>query len=165
MTEVAAHEETTHRASPPDDQLDARQRARRDRIVQATLELMLERDYDSLQMKDITAASGAALGTVYRYFSSKEHLVAEGLLAWSGGFEGSTEMPPARSIDRLKLAYRRAARAFERSPCLYDHLLALQASDDPYTSKVFDEFARARTPRSRASSRASRRRAASRSSR
>ena len=110
--------------------------------MQATLELMLERDYDSLQMKDITAASGAALGTVYRYFSSKEHLVAEGLLAWSGGFEGSTEMPPARSIDRLKLAYRRAARAFERSPCLYDHLLALQASDDPYASKVFDEFAR-----------------------
>ena len=51
-------------------------------------------------------------------------------------------MPPARSIDRLKLVYRRAVRAFERYPCLYDHLLALQASDDPYASKVFDEFAR-----------------------
>src|SRR6478736_350744 len=140
MAEVAA-QEATARPSPPDAQtLDARQRARRDRIVQATLELMLERDYDSLQMKDITAASGAALGTVYRYFSSKEHLVAEGLLAWSGGFEGTTEMPPARSIDRLKLAYRRAARAFERYPCLFDHLLALQASDDPYAARVFDEF-------------------------
>jgi AcrR family transcriptional regulator len=105
---------------------------------------MCERDYESLQMKDITAASGAALGTVYRYFSSKEHLVAEGLRAWSAGFEETTEMPPGRSIDRLKLAYGRAARAFERSPRLYDHLMALEASTDPNARRVFDDFANRR---------------------
>ena len=62
--------------------------------MQATLELMLERDYDSLQMKDITAASGVALGTVYRYFSSKEHLVAEGLLALVGWLRGHARRCP-----------------------------------------------------------------------
>jgi AcrR family transcriptional regulator len=141
--ELSNGEASEPRPAPPDPEtLEPRLRARRDRIVQATLALMLERDYESLQMKDITQASGAALGTVYRYFSSKEHLVAEGLLAWSGGFEGATEMAPARSIDRLKLAYRRAARAFERAPRLYDHLMALEASVDPNAVKVFDEFAR-----------------------
>ena len=63
------------------DSLDLRQRARRDRIVQATVQLMGDHDYDSLQMKDITAAAGVALGTTYRYFSSKDHLVAEALRA------------------------------------------------------------------------------------
>jgi TetR/AcrR family transcriptional regulator, cholesterol catabolism regulator len=143
MADAAGSTTRAERPAPPDPEtLDARQAARRRRIIDATLQLLLERDYDSLQMKDITAASGAALGTVYRYFSSKEHLVAEGLLAWSGGFEGTTSMAPARSIDRIKLAYRRAVRAFERSPRLYDHLLALQASADPYATKIFDEFAR-----------------------
>jgi AcrR family transcriptional regulator len=133
------------RPAPPDPEtLEPRQRARRDRIVEATLELMRERDFESLQMKDVTAASGAALGTVYRYFSSKEHLVAEGLLLWSSGFEEATELPPGRSIDLLKLAYRRAARAFENSPRIYDHLMALESRTDPNAARVFDEFANRR---------------------
>ncbi|HZP29198.1 MAG TPA: helix-turn-helix domain-containing protein [Acidimicrobiia bacterium] len=145
MAEPARGEAVEARPAPPDPRtLEPRQRARRDRIVQATLELMVERDFESLQMKDVTVAAGAALGTVYRYFSSKEHLVAEALLAWAAGFEETTEMAPARSIDRLKLAYRRAARAFERAPRLYDHLMAVEASTDPNAVRVFGEFARRR---------------------
>ena len=145
MPEAARGEAVDARPAPPDPEtLDARQLARRDRIVDATLELMRDRDHESLQMKDVTVAAGAALGTVYRYFSSKEHLVAEALLVWAGGFEETTEMAPTRSIERLKLAYRRAARAFEHSPCLYDHLMALEASTDPNAVRVFDEFAQRR---------------------
>ena len=98
------------------ESLDVRQRARRDRIVQATVQLMRDHDYDSLQMKDITAAAGVALGTTYRYFNSKDHLVAEALLAWSSSSSARVDCPTGRSVDRVKIAFRRAARAFELLP-------------------------------------------------
>jgi TetR/AcrR family transcriptional regulator, cholesterol catabolism regulator len=135
----------SHKQPPPRvESLDVRQRERRDRIVRATMELMGDHDYDSLQMKDITAAAGVALGTTYRYFSSKDHLVAEGLLAWSEQFRRDGDAPPGRSVDRLKIAFRRAARAFELSPCVYGHMLAVQASTDPLAMEVYARFAERR---------------------
>ena len=115
MAEAVERRGAHKQPPPPVDSLDLRQRARRDRIVQATVHLMGDHDYDSLQMKDITAAAGVALGTTYRYFSSKDHLVAEALLAWSEQFKRESDAPPGRSVDRLRIAFRRAARAF--SPC------------------------------------------------
>lgn len=126
---------------PRVDSLDVHQRARRDRIVGATVELMSVKDYDSLQMKDITAAAGVALGTTYRYFNSKDHLVAEALLAWSEQFKREGEAPAGRSVDRVKIAFRRAARAFELHPCVYGHLLAVQASTDPLAIEMYSRFA------------------------
>ena len=102
---------------------------------------MAVKDYDSLQMKDITAAAGVALGTTYRYFSSKDHLVAEALLSWSEQFRRESEAPTGRSVDRVKIAFRRAARAFELHPCVYGHMLAVQASTDPLAMEAYDRFA------------------------
>jgi AcrR family transcriptional regulator len=130
------------RPDPPrPDSLDEHQRARRDRIVAAAVEMMLERDYGSVQMKDVTVRAGVALGTMYRYFRSKEHLFAQALLSWSERFEREVEAPPGRSVDRLKAAYRRAARAFERHPRVYGYLLALQATPDPLAAELFERFA------------------------
>lgn len=127
--------------APRPESLDRRQRARRDRIVQATMRLMVHTDYENLQMKDITVEAGVALGTTYRYFNSKEHLVAEALLAWAEQFGRDVAAPDGRNIDRLKVAYRRAARAFELYPCIYGHMLALQGSTDPRAVEIFDLFA------------------------
>lgn len=131
-------------ATPPAlADLDDAQRARRDRIVDAAVELMLQRPYDDVQMKDVTAAAGVALGTTYRYFSSKEHLIAEALLAWAQRYRPA--QPPerrGRSVDQLKAAYRRAARAFERHPTVYGHLLAVQSTGDPVAAETFERFAR-----------------------
>jgi AcrR family transcriptional regulator len=136
----------SHKQPPPRiESLDVRQRARRERIVQATVQLMGNHDYESLQMKDITAAAGVALGTTYRYFSSKDHLVAEALLAWSDQFTRGGEAPPGRSVDRLKIAFRRAARAFELHPCVYGHMLAVQASTDPFAIEMYARFAERRS--------------------
>jgi AcrR family transcriptional regulator len=135
----------TRPAPPAVESLDARQRARRDRIVAAAVELMLTRDYDSVQMKDASVAGGVALGTMYRYFSSKEHLFAEALLAWSERFGEERASPTGRSVDRLKVAYRRAARAFERHPPVYGYLLALQDAGDPLAVERFERFAARQT--------------------
>jgi TetR/AcrR family transcriptional regulator, cholesterol catabolism regulator len=129
---------------PRPETLDARQRARRDCIVQATMRLMINTDYESLQMKDITTEAGVALGTTYRYFNSKDHLVAEGLLGWSEQFARQGEPPGGRSIDRVKLGFRKAARAFEKYPCIYGHMLAVQQSTDPLAIEVYGRFAERR---------------------
>ena len=131
------------RASPPaPEALDVQQRARRGRIVATALELMLEREHESIQMKDVAAAAGVALGTVYRYFSSKDHLFAEALLSWSQRFPSGPEVAiDGPSVERLKTAYRRAARAFERHPPVDGHLLAIQATTDHAAAEVFDRFA------------------------
>jgi AcrR family transcriptional regulator len=129
-------------APPAVETLDAAQRARRERIVAAAVEAMLQQDYDKVQMKDVAASAGAALGTMYRYFSSKEHLFAEALLSWSEHYGTERASPPdGAAVERLKVAYRRAVRAFERHPPVYGYLLALQGSTDPQAAAVFEQFA------------------------
>ena len=48
---------------------------------------MLEtRSYDQLQMRDISQAANLALATVYRYFPSKELLLARVFEQWCEGY-------------------------------------------------------------------------------
>jgi AcrR family transcriptional regulator len=128
-----------HRAPLPES-LDSRQRARRDRIVMATVAMLPHTEYENLQMKEVTAAAGVALGTTYRYFNSKEHLVAEALLVWSLQFAREPVPFEGKTVDRLKLAYHRAVRAFEVNPCVYGHMVAVQGSHDPRAIEIFELF-------------------------
>jgi AcrR family transcriptional regulator len=119
---------------------------RRDRIVRAARRLMVEVDYGKVQVRDVAEEAGVALGTLYRYFTSKDHLFACALLEWASGFGGrldrSSGVPP---VERVKEVYRRAGRAFEREPRVFDVLLQLQASKDPDTAAVYTEFSRQQT--------------------
>jgi AcrR family transcriptional regulator len=122
------------------------QRERRDRIVQAAARLMVDVDYEKLQVRDVADEAGVALGTLYRYFTSKGHLFACALREWSSGFgdqlDGAAGAP---TVERVKSIYRRAVRAFERQPRVFDVLSQLQASRDPDTSAAFREFANQQT--------------------
>lgn len=55
------------------------QAARRRRVLDATLALAAEGGFDAVQMRDVATAADVALGTVYRYFSSKERLLLEAM--------------------------------------------------------------------------------------
>jgi TetR/AcrR family transcriptional regulator, cholesterol catabolism regulator len=119
------------------------QLARRQRLLEAVLALVAEGHDEELAMKDIAERAGVALGTVYRYFSSKDHLIAAALLAWAGELERRTvrqpppEGPPA---ERLLQVLRRALRAYQRQPT-YARLLVLVAnSTDPFASECFSEM-------------------------
>ena len=70
--------------------------ARRDRIIRAATELLEEREYERIQIRHVAEAASVALGTLYRYFPSKEQLYAEVLLTWSESFE--TRRPPPRPV-------------------------------------------------------------------
>lgn len=118
----------------------ASQRARRSRIVESALHLLETQDYDRIQIRDVAEDAGVALGTLYRYFPSKEQLFAEALLVWTNSFEtavrgrrASAETPQ----ERLLVTLRRACRAFERHPQFFRLITTLEVSTDPPTVELF----------------------------
>lgn len=119
------------------------QRARRQRIIGAALDLLTEREYDRIQMRDVAEAADVALGTLYRYFPSKEQLFAHVLLEWSAGFETTlrrTRATPPSDAERLTLALRRAVGAFERYPHFFRLVTALEVVGDPDVAGPFREY-------------------------
>jgi len=95
------------------------QAARRRRVIDATLGLAAGGGFDAVQMRDVAAEAGVALGTVYRYFESKERLLLEANL------EQVEELrlllaarPPAgeHAVDRVVDVLRRAAHNQTRQP-------------------------------------------------
>jgi len=118
-------------------------RERRARIVDSAIALMLRADYERIQMRDITATAGVAIATTYRYFASKDHLMAEALMTWGSRFreERPDEVTDSRSVDRLRSAFRQAVRAFEPHPTMYGALAMLQRSTDPHALELFEQFA------------------------
>lgn len=51
------------------------QAARRERILDAAVELAGQGGYDAVQMREVAELADVALGTLYRYFPSKVHLL------------------------------------------------------------------------------------------
>src|SRR5712671_3483232 len=97
------------------------QHDRRDRIIDAGLALLADRDYDKIQVKDVAERANVALGTLYRYFSSKEHLFAEVLVVWAASLRTNISRNPLKAstdAERLTEVYHRSVRAFQRQPSL-----------------------------------------------
>jgi AcrR family transcriptional regulator len=136
---------STVAVQPEPASLPRGQQERRDRIVRAAIALLEHGgEYDSIQMRDVAREASVALGTVYRYFTSKEHLYAAALLDWAGNFPGAG--PSKRATDqsdeaRLRALMRRAVRAFERYPQMMRAEIVLETSTDPNARALFDQFA------------------------
>lgn len=120
------------------------QQARRDRIVDAGLTLLGERDFDKIQVKDVAVEAGVALGTVYHYFSSKDHLFAEVLVRWAATLRTNISRNPLRGdTDAQRLAHviNRSVRAFQRQPSLARLVATLETSADPFATEILDRLA------------------------
>ncbi|HVJ96854.1 MAG TPA: TetR/AcrR family transcriptional regulator [Acidimicrobiia bacterium] len=125
------------------------QQARRQRIVDAGLTLLRERDYEKIQVKDVAEAANVALGTVYRYFSSKEHIFAEVLVAWAAGMGTNISRHPLKGTTdaaRLIEVYHRSVRAFQHQPSLARLVATLETSSDPYATGIFDRLSTTTNP-------------------
>jgi AcrR family transcriptional regulator len=119
--------------------LSVRQQARRQRVVEAGRELLATRDYDRIQVKDVADQGGVALGTLYRYFSSKEHLFAEVIVAWASSLETHISRHPVRGetpAERLADTMRRSVRAFQKQPQMARLITTLTMSTDPFAAEV-----------------------------
>lgn len=121
-------------ALPPSELSDS-QMARRERIIEAALSLSRRRAFDQIQMKDVAEASGVALGTIYQYFSSKDHLFAEALVHWGELLPDGVQRRPLegdRPAERLTEVLHRVVRAFQHQPNLAKLVTALAVSSDPF---------------------------------
>ena len=122
-------------ATPAPEVLTRSQHARRARVIEAAIELAADGGYDAVQMRDVAAKAGVALGTVYRYFNSKDHLLAAALLEWARGFEsalGARNVPSGDApVDRLVEVIRRITKATARQPVLFAALVTAITAPDP----------------------------------
>jgi AcrR family transcriptional regulator len=120
------------------------QQERRERIVRAAITLLERGEYDAIQMRDVAQEAAVALATVYRYFTSKEHLYAAALLEWAANFPARDQSKRAGTRTdeaQLRALMRRAVRAFERYPQMMRVEIVIESSPDPNARALFDQFA------------------------
>ncbi|NKQ53087.1 cholesterol catabolism transcriptional regulator KstR [Amycolatopsis sp. K13G38] len=104
----------------------AAQRDRRRRIIDATLGLASKGGYDAVQMRAVAERADVALGTLYRYFPSKIHLLVSGL---AREFERAKEkldrgtIPGDTPAERLIFVLNRNTRAMQRDPHLTEAMV------------------------------------------
>jgi AcrR family transcriptional regulator len=75
------------------------QQARRERILQAAITLASRGGYDEVQMREVAEQAGVALGTLYRYFPSKVHLLASALAGYLADVRAAVLAAPSASPD------------------------------------------------------------------
>jgi AcrR family transcriptional regulator len=135
----------TTAAPPSPESLTASQFARRERIVKVALNLLVNGDYEKIQMKDVAEASDVALGTVYRYFTSKEHLFAAVQIEWVKSLHRQIlKRPPSgqSNLERLSQVLHMSVRAFQLQPQFYRVLLVLEVAKDPFAKELFEVMSR-----------------------
>ena len=96
---------------PAPDTLRPSQRARRDRIVRAALRRLVSGDYESIKVADVAKDAKVALATLYRYFSSKEHLFAAVFYEWQASFARPRPPRAPRATGSVTSSGRRSARS------------------------------------------------------
>jgi AcrR family transcriptional regulator len=114
------------------------QEARRGRVIDAALRLGADGGYDAVQMRDVATTAGVALGTIYRYFSSKDHLLAEAQVDWLLDLDRRVSKKPPKGdtlADRVIEVLRRATRAMEQEPQLAEALIVALTSTDPHAAR------------------------------
>lgn len=125
--------------------LTASQAARRERVIRAAIELAAEGGYEAVQMRDVAGSAGVALGTIYRYFGSKDHLLAAGLVEWARDLERQVSARPPRggtTGERMIEILRRASRAMEKQPTLSEAVVTALSSNDPGVAQCQEEVGR-----------------------
>jgi TetR/AcrR family transcriptional regulator, cholesterol catabolism regulator len=114
--------------------LTPNQAARRTRVLDAALALAAEGGYDAVQMRDVAGRAQVALGTIYRYFSSKDHLLAACQVElWKEQSDRLAAHPPegARPSERVQSVIGRAMRGALREPQRTAALITACSTPDP----------------------------------
>jgi AcrR family transcriptional regulator len=90
--------------------------ARRAQLIEAARELFSRKGLSDTSMSDLVTASGMSIGAIYRYFASKEELVAAVAEGRDGTVEGGfpADEPPGDILARL-LSYVSAPDGIEHA--------------------------------------------------
>jgi TetR/AcrR family transcriptional regulator, cholesterol catabolism regulator len=123
----------------------AAQRDRRKRILDASLALASKGGYDAVQMRTVAEQANVALGTLYRYFPSKIHLLVSAL---AREFERTQEkldrttIPGSTPYERMLFVLGRITRSMQRNPMLTEAMTRAFMFADPSAAAEVNAVAR-----------------------
>jgi TetR/AcrR family transcriptional regulator, cholesterol catabolism regulator len=130
------------------------QRERRKRILDATLAIASKGGYEAVQMRAVAERADVAVGTLYRYFPSKVHLLVSALGREFERIDAKTDraaLAGGTPYQRLNLMVSKLNRAMQRNPLLTEAMTrafvfadASAAGEVDHVGKLMDSmFARA----------------------
>ena len=129
------------------------QRERRKRILDGTLAIASKGGYEAVQMRAVAERADVAVGTLYRYFPSKVHLLVSALGREFERIEAKTDRTAMAGTpyERLHQMIGRLNRAMQRNPLLTEAMTrafvfadASAAGEVDHVGKLMDTmFARA----------------------
>jgi AcrR family transcriptional regulator len=122
-------------SGPAESELgSAAQRERRKRILDATLALASKGGYDAVQMREVAERADVALGTLYRYFPSKIHLLVSEL---AREFEQTRDnlarrpIPGETPYERMVYVLNKVTKSMQREPLLTEAMTRAFMFADP----------------------------------
>jgi len=127
------------------EQGSAAQRDRRRRILEATLQLASKGGYDAVQMRTVAERAEVALGTLYRYFPSKIHLLVSALSLELEAIQEKLERKPITGdtpYERTLVVLGRMTRVMQREPLLTEAMTRAFMFADPSASSEVNAVAR-----------------------
>lgn len=130
------------------------QRERRKRILDATMAIASKGGYEAVQMRAVADRADVAVGTLYRYFPSKVHLLVSALGREFERIDAKTDrgaVAGSTSFQRLSFMVGKLTRAMQRNPLLTEAMTrayvfadASVAGEVDHVEKIIDSmFARA----------------------
>ncbi|GFG54505.1 TetR family transcriptional regulator [Mycolicibacterium agri] len=130
------------------------QRERRKRILDATLAIASKGGYEAVQMRAVAERADVAVGTLYRYFPSKVHLLVSALGREFERIDAKTDrstLTGGTPYQRLSMMVGKLNRAMQRNPLLTEAMTrafvfadASAAGEVDHVGKLMDSmFARA----------------------
>ncbi|MFB7271234.1 TetR family transcriptional regulator [Streptomyces sp. NPDC056244] len=128
--------------------LTVRQEARRRDILTATHQLACRGGFDAVQMREVAEEAGVALGTLYRYFPSKIHLLVATMQDRLDHLHATLRKRPPSADDpaeRVAETLMRAFRALQRDPHLAEAMVRALTFADRSVSREVDEVSRRTT--------------------
>lgn len=139
---------TTQSKPPTSTPLTERQEARRQRILQASAQLARRGGFDAVQMREVAESSQVALGTLYRYFPSKIHLLVATMQDQLQQMHSALHKRPPTVADpasRVAETLLRAFRSLQREPQLADAMVRALIFADRSVSAEVDTVSRLTT--------------------
>ena len=106
---------------------------RRRRLIDAAFELGAAGGYDAVHMRDVATTANVALATIYRNFSSKDHLLSAAMSEWTARLSDRVAQRPPRGdtpTEQMIDVLDRACATMERQPKLSKALVRAMASPD-----------------------------------
>ena len=123
----------------------AAQRDRHRRILDATLALASRGGYEAVQMRTVAERADVALGTLYRYFPSKIHLLVSALARELERYQERLDrrpIPGETPYDRVMYVLGRTTTSMQREPMLTEAMTRAFMFADPSAANEVNTVAR-----------------------